>query len=184
MDAALALLSEHVQSKDQNMRASAIFGLGLAYAGMARQDVLEILLPVVVEGQQPMEIVSLAALALGLIFCGTADGTLGQTFVDTIVDRSDTDLKDPSARLMCLGLGLLFLGKGELAEVITTVAEATMSHGIKKYLILTVQTCAYAGSGSVLEIQKLLSVLSEHLEDDEKDPLKNMHQEVGVWVWR
>jgi len=29
-------------------------------------------------------------------------------------------------------------------------------------------------------IQKLLSVLTDHIEDDEKDPFKNMHQEAAV----
>ena len=32
------------------------------------------------------------------------------------MDRSDTDLKDSTARLMCLGMGLLFLGHAENAD--------------------------------------------------------------------
>jgi hypothetical protein len=35
---------------------------------------------------------------------------------------------------------------------------------------MVVETCAYAGTGSVIEVQKLLAVLAEHIEDVEKDP--------------
>ena len=43
-----------------------------------------------------------------------------------------------------------------------------ISHPISKYLALTVSTCAYTGTNSVLEIQKLLTHLTEHIEEDEK----------------
>lgn len=51
---------------------------------------------------------------------------------------------------------------------------------ILKYLEVTVQTCAYVGTCSVLEIQKLLALLTEHIEEDEADPDKGKHQEVAV----
>jgi 26S proteasome regulatory subunit N1 len=98
--------------------------------------------------------------------------------LQAFLDRSENDLKDPAARLLCLGLGLIFLGKGEAADAARTAIEA-IDRPIKRYLDVTVETCAYAGSGSVLEVQKLLGVLSEHLEDDEKDPMKGIHQEVA-----
>lgn len=41
--------------------------------------------------------------------------------------------------------------------------------------MLTVETCAYCGTGNVLKVQKLLAECGEHLE--EKD---NLHQAVAV----
>ena len=45
---------------------------------------------------------------------------------------------------------------------------------IGQYAQFTVETCAYAGSGNVMKIQKLLGVCAEHLEDN------NAHQAVAA----
>eukprot|EP00823_Brevimastigomonas_motovehiculus_P002027 TRINITY_DN1318_c0_g1_i1.p1 TRINITY_DN1318_c0_g1~~TRINITY_DN1318_c0_g1_i1.p1 ORF type:complete len:926 (+),score=227.84 TRINITY_DN1318_c0_g1_i1:113-2890(+) len=194
MDAALAILSEHVNSsessttsstssttsstvnKDPIVKLAAILGLGFAYAGTQKQDVLEILTPMVLG--QPIEVISNACLALGLVFCGTANDDVSSNILQAFMDMSETELKDPVTRLACLGMGLLFLGKGEAADACIEASKAIQHVG--KYLAMVVETCAYAGTGSLLECQKLLSVLSDHIEDDEKDPLKSIHQEVAT----
>jgi 26S proteasome regulatory subunit N1 len=179
MDAALDLLSEHLESSVLDYKLSAIFGLGLAYAGTARDDVLEKLTPIIIDSSTPFEVVALACLALGMVFVGTChDGVCGN-FIEAFLDRSDTDLKDSNARLMCLATGLLYLGQGEACEG-GLKGLAIIEKPIKKYLELTVLTCAYVGSSNVLQVQKLLTVCSEHLEDDEKDPNKGIHQEVAL----
>lgn len=179
MDAALGLLQEHVEGNDPLLKTAAVFGLGLAYAGTCRQDVLELLVPVVVDSNQPMEVSSLAALALGLVFTGTADADVSSSLLEGFLDRSDTDLKDSSTKLMCLGMGLLFLGQGEKIEG-TLEAIKAIEHPIRKYLEQAIITTAYVGTGSVLEVQKLLSILSDHMEDDEKNPLANAHQALAT----
>jgi len=121
----------------------------------------------------------LTCLSMGLVFCGTGNDDIFSSMIDAILQRNDTELKDSSARLLCLGMGLLYLGKGESVETVLVAAKA-VSHPISRYLELTVETCAYVGSGSVLEIQKLLAVLTDHIDDDEKEPMKNLHQEVAV----
>lgn len=45
-------------------------GLGIAYAGSARLDLLELLVPIVVDTGLSVELSALAALSLGLIFVG------------------------------------------------------------------------------------------------------------------
>ena len=45
-DPALALLSDYVDHASSIMTIGAIFGLGLAYAGSNRSDLVELLLPV------------------------------------------------------------------------------------------------------------------------------------------
>ena len=183
MDAAQALLSEHLESKDPDMKMAAIFGLGLAYAGTGREDVLELLVPLIVDSSQTMEVVSHACLSLGLVYQGTANDDIAASIVEAFMDRSETDLNDSTARLMCLGIGLLFLGTNENCEGILLALQA-IEHPIKAYLLLTVETCAYAGSNSVLVIQKLLNNLTEHIssEEEEKEPNKliGLHQEIAV----
>ena len=55
-DPALALLSDYVLHNSNVMRLGAIFGLGLAYAGSNRSDVLELLMPVLADTKSNMEV--------------------------------------------------------------------------------------------------------------------------------
>jgi len=178
-DAAHALLSEHLEGNDPVLKAAAVVGLGIAYAGTERSDVLESLVPLIVDEKSTIEVVSLACLSLGLVFVGTANEDISGSIIEAFMDRSETDLKDSVARLMCLGLGLLYLGKGEQCEAALTAIKV-IEKPIREYLEMTVETCAYAGTGSVLQVQKLLKVAGEHLQEDEKDPLKTAHQDVAV----
>jgi len=90
-------------------------GLGLAYAGSHREDILPFLLPHVADDAVTMEISSLAALALGFIFVGSENGeitaTILQTFMEKFDREDDKSLDEKWARFMALGLGLLYLGK-------------------------------------------------------------------------
>ena len=65
----MALLSDYVSHANITMRIGAIFGLGLAYAGSDRQDLVQLLLPVFADAKvsSNMEVVGVTALALGLI---------------------------------------------------------------------------------------------------------------------
>merc|ERR1711865_436235 len=51
-DPALALLSEHVEGDSHIMKVAACTGLGIAYAGTGREDVMELLLPVVENSEE------------------------------------------------------------------------------------------------------------------------------------
>lgn len=112
MDAALALLSDHLESKSVPLRVCATMGLGIAYAGSQREDLLELLLPAVSDTSLSMEIAGLTALALGFIFVGSCNGDLAMAILQTMMERDDKELEDQWARFMSLGLGLLYLGEG------------------------------------------------------------------------
>jgi 26S proteasome regulatory subunit N1 len=43
----MALISDHLESSDVGVRSGAILGLGLAYAGTRRNEVQELLVPLV-----------------------------------------------------------------------------------------------------------------------------------------
>jgi 26S proteasome regulatory subunit N1 len=77
VDPALALLSEHLESTSAPIKYAAAFGLGLAYAGTAREDLLEVLSPVVANTDTAgITEVSLAALSLGLVRGGPQKGLI------------------------------------------------------------------------------------------------------------
>jgi len=150
--------------------------LGLAYAGTPTATNVKELLKNTYEASPapPLEVEAHIALGLGLVYVGTCDPELTDLFVQSIFERSTgEDQSNTYLRYLCLALGLLFLGKQEEAEV-TLEALKVIGGPLGKYASLTVETCAYACSGNVLKIQKLLAVCGEHLEKD------NGHQAVAT----
>lgn len=103
-----------------------LFSLALAYAGSARQEISELLLPIVSDTSLSMELSGLAALALGMIFVGTCDGDISSTILQTMIEREENHLKDTWGRFMALGLALLFLGK--FSTMIHTMDALVFNH--------------------------------------------------------
>ena len=175
MDASIALLGEYLTSSVKEVKLSAIVGLGLAYAGAYREDVLELLNPIVVDLGNDFELSAFAALSLGLIFVGTANDEVCGNIIQTFMDRTETELKDSCGIILSIALGLLFLGKGEGCEAVLETL-AVIEHPVIASCKLIVEGCAYAASGSVLQVQKFLTACGDHIEDDSK----NSHQAFAV----
>lgn len=175
-DPAMAILSEYLENSSHAIRTAAIMGLGLAYASSERTDIQELLTPIVVntEGADMIE-VSLAALSLGLIFSGTCNDDVGAVIVSRLMESSDDDLNNKASRFLALGLGLLYLGQHEKSEAMSE-AVRVVQHKFGRYAELTLQTCAYAGTGNVIIIQKMLHYCAEHVDD----PKQVDHQAVAV----
>lgn len=170
-DPALALLTEHVESDSNHViKCAACTGLGIAYAGTAREDVMEVLTPVVESSggtsvHKTMLEVSLAGLALGMIFVGKCNEMVGGTIMQRLMEATDDELNHSHARYLCLGLALLFLGQMEKAEAMIEALK-TVEHKIAKYAVTMLETCAYACSGNVLLVQKMLHECAEHLTEE------------------
>lgn len=168
-DPTLALLDEHVNGDSHIMKCAACTGLGIAYAGSAREDVAELLIPIVEQESDTapttMLEVSLAGLALGMIYVGKCDDNAGGTIVQRLMEASEEELDHSHAKFLCLGLGLLFLGKMEKADAMIEALK-TIEHKISKFAAILLETFAYAGSGNVLRIQEMLHHCAEHLEED------------------
>jgi 26S proteasome regulatory subunit N1 len=167
-DPALALLSEHIEGDSHIMKCAACTGLGIAYAGTGREEVIDLLM-LVLDAEKPgpegMLESSLAGLALGMICVGKCDDNVGSTLVQKLMEASDEDLEHSHARYLCVGLGLLFLGKMEQADAMLEAVK-TIEHKIGKYTAVILDTFAYAGSGNVLKVQEMLHHCSEHLTED------------------
>jgi 26S proteasome regulatory subunit N1 len=167
-DPALALLAEHIEGDSHIMKCAACTGLGIAYAGSGREEIVELLMMVIDSentGPEAMMECSLAGLALGMICIGKCDEDVGSSLVQKLMEASDQDLDHSHARYLCLGLGLLFLGKMEKADAMLEAVK-TVEHKIGKYAAVLLDTCAYAGSGNVLKVQEMLHHCAEHLTED------------------
>jgi len=160
-DPALALLSDYVKHNSNIMRIGSILGLGLAYAGSNRKDVLELLQPVLEDPQSNMEVTGIAALSCGLIAVGSCNGEVSSALLTVLMSKSDLELKDTYARLLPLSLGLLHLGKQEAADVVLSSLEV-IQDPMRSVAKVMVDMCAYAGTGNVLKVQELLHICSEH----------------------
>ena len=162
MDAALALLSEHVESKSVPLKVSAIVGLGIAYAGSCREDIVPLLLQHIQDETTPMEVAAVAALSLGFIFVGSGHGEITPTILQSMMEREPSQLDEKWARLMSLGLALLFLGLQDESDATIETLKA-IEHPISKQAQVLVDICSYAGTGNVLKIQTLLHHCTERL---------------------
>ena len=172
--------------------------MGIAYAGKNRADAIALISNVISDSAANMEVVGVSALSLGLIAIGTANGEVTSTLMQTLLERSETELKETFAKFLALAIGLIYLGKGEQVDVILESLKA-IPEPLQSFANILVDVCAYAGTGNVLKIQQLLSICSEHIdieppkeetskdkkdkdkkEDKEAPIISNLHQAVAV----
>eukprot|EP00475_Leptophrys_vorax_P008128 TRINITY_DN15213_c0_g1_i1.p1 TRINITY_DN15213_c0_g1~~TRINITY_DN15213_c0_g1_i1.p1 ORF type:complete len:911 (-),score=252.54 TRINITY_DN15213_c0_g1_i1:82-2814(-) len=175
MDAAFALLAEHVDSSNSQVKIATILGLGFAYAGSRREDVLELLSPLISSLEESFEVSCMAALALGFVFVGQCHDDVSGAILEAFMSRTETDLNSSVAMFLSLGLGLLYVGKGEATEAILEALQV-IEHPFRKCVEITVELLAYTGTGNPLTIQKFLKIVGEHIEEEEK----GMHQAIAV----
>lgn len=185
-DPALALLSEKVNSDKAVLRIAAIVGylvtntrLGIAYAGSPRQEILDLLLPVVSDCGVTMELSSLAALSLGLVYAGSCNGDITSTILQTLMEREEEELKDPFAKLMGAGLALLFLGKQDAAEAPLETLKA-IENPLAKQIEVMVEIVAYAASGNVLKVQKMLHICNDHIDPEKESDVHQGFAVIGI----
>lgn len=143
-------------------RACGVLALGIAYAGQRAEDVRALLMPMITNASLSMEVASLAALAVALVYVGTCDSDIAESVFQSLLERSDADLASPLARYMGLSVGLLYLGQKEQVDVVLELAHA-VPVSIRKVTAALIEACAYAGSGNVLKVQKMMHICADHL---------------------
>ncbi len=112
-----------------------------------------------------MEVLGVTALALGQVYVGSCDGNVTEALIAVLLSKSKDDLASPHARFIALGLGLLYLGKQQAADVVLATL-ASVEGAFGKLASVLVDVCAYAGSGNVLKVQKMLHLCSEHVDTE------------------
>jgi len=163
-DPAFALLHEHVEGKSTPSRIGAIVGLGLAYAGSNRNDIINVLTPVLHDPSSTSELRGLAALSCGLIAVGSANGEVTSNVAQVLIEKTDLRVSDPFARFLPLALGLCYLGKQEEADAIQATLEVIENKAFRDMSTTLVDICAYVATGNVLKIQQLLHICSENID--------------------
>ncbi|KAL2158988.1 hypothetical protein VTH06DRAFT_3019 [Thermothelomyces fergusii] len=182
---AMALLADHDKLNHKNplIRVAAIMGLGLAYAGSNKEELLSYLLPLISDTSQEMRVSAMAALACGLIFVGSSHAEAGEAIIMTLMDEErKSQLTDKWTRFLALGLGLLYFGRQEEVDVVLETLKV-VEHPMAKPTSVLASICAWAGTGAVLKIQELLHLCNEHMEEsDEKkgDELLQAYAVLGI----
>ncbi|MBW0555476.1 hypothetical protein O181_095191, partial [Austropuccinia psidii MF-1] len=200
MDVALALLGDHINSNVVSIRVSAIIGIGIAYAGTHREDIMNLLLPHIEDTAVSMEIAGITALALGFVFVGSGDGDISRTILQTMMEREKEHLNNKWSRYLGLGLALLYLGQQDSTESADATIETlkVIEHSLRKQTLVLLESCLFAGSGNVLKIQSMLHHCADHhtgssgstnddeankedeKENDEVSEQTTLHQQLAV----
>jgi 26S proteasome regulatory subunit N1 len=74
--------------------------------------------------------------------------------VQRLMESTDTELDQSMAKLISLGLALLYLNKQEKADAMVEAVK-TIEHSIGKFTEVVLEGCAYAATGNVLKVQKV-----------------------------
>ncbi|RZC42288.1 PC rep domain containing protein, partial [Asbolus verrucosus] len=168
-DPALALLGDYVESPSEELQIGAVFGIGLAYAGTGRSDVLNLLLPVI-QGSKLVKTLGMASLACGLVALGRNNNKMSDVILSKMIESNRLEvLKSPYMLLAGLGVALSYFGTKDDIEVPTTVAEV-FEEPFKTMFQTMLQMCAYAGTGDVLIVQELLRIVEEKVDTPEEAP--------------
>lgn len=184
VDPALAVFSDHIvegSKSGHNMKLAALQGLGLAYAGSKRSEIAEFLVPYIQDesASKSMELAAIAGTALGLVFVGTGNDEYATVILDRLMSLDDAEAAQAITRHLALGLGLLLLGRAEEADPTLEVL-STIEKPIGQQASLLVQACAYAGTGNVLQVQKLLRVCATHPEGEDREKAEKAKAEAGA----
>ena len=74
----------------------------------------------------------MAALSLGLIFCGSGNEDASEAIVYTLMERGESELNMSLSRFFSVALGILYLGEQEKCENIIEII-SMIDHPIKEY---------------------------------------------------
>ncbi|VDN57153.1 unnamed protein product [Dracunculus medinensis] len=172
-DPASALLLDHLPCDQHVVQIGAILGLGLAYANSKRETVVKNDHGGVIFEMRRIlndtvhvlnnEARGMCGLALGFILVGTADHAVATELLQILMEKSAIELLDSNMRFLALGIALIFLGTQDKSEVFVESLRV-LPEPFGSMVSTLVDVCAYAGTGNVLKIQKLLHICSEHYE--------------------
>ena len=99
VDPAKAILEEQLESKEESVQMGAIMGLGLAYAGSGRQDLVELISSYLDNTETSTTISTNTALALGLITVGKMNEDVINSILGTLMGRTEIQLNESMSKM-------------------------------------------------------------------------------------
>ncbi|KAI8870720.1 hypothetical protein GQ42DRAFT_162510 [Ramicandelaber brevisporus] len=180
-DPAYAILESGATANESIIKVTAAFGLAMAYAGTSHPLVIEKLTEVLNDPTATLEVVSIAGCALGLVCVGSGNTDAATTIVDVLMSRGEETTMNNFLRFLCLGLGLVFFGRQEMADISLEIL-ATIETPVGKQASTIVTACAYAGTGNVAIVQKLLRECAEHIDASKDSALHQAFAVLGVAI--
>eukprot|EP00917_Polyrhabdina_sp_WS-2016_P016988 GHVP01036740.1.p1 GENE.GHVP01036740.1~~GHVP01036740.1.p1 ORF type:complete len:898 (+),score=188.33 GHVP01036740.1:61-2754(+) len=189
MDQVFEVLKGHMETEDAKSEIilGASIGLGFAFAGRQREDVRDLLVPIIVDPNNSVKEAGFAALSLALCFVGSSNSICSQAIIQAIIERSDTEsdssytLEVDEAILFPLALGCLFLGRCEDTETnVTLETLQAVTHPIGELSQMILDGMSHMGSGDVVKLQTLLSGLTEENKENEEAAETNAAEETDA----
>ncbi|CAK9859866.1 unnamed protein product [Sphagnum jensenii] len=107
---ACALLFDSVNKEDPAIRIGVIMGLGLAYPNTQKEEVLEVLIPIVQDSKVGIEVAGFAAMTLGLVYVGSCNEDVAQSIVLSSMEHTERGLDSHQAPAL-LGIALVAMTK-------------------------------------------------------------------------
>jgi len=159
-------------SKDTTVRVSIILGLGFGHCGKSSEECKDELLPYLYPNQ-PSIVRAATAIALGMIFIGTQDDEIMEHMIfELLAELPEEELEtDSNSLYYALCLGLLYFKSEEDHDTALQVISAGLEDKapkLRRAITVMMEACAFAGTGNVLLIQKMMSVAGEHPDEPEK----------------
>mmetsp|Transcript_17637 Transcript_17637/g.21373 ORF Transcript_17637/g.21373 Transcript_17637/m.21373 type:complete len:966 (-) Transcript_17637:1702-4599(-) len=166
------IVMEFEKTTDKMVRMCGVLGLGLAYAGNPFEGAMNFLLQIVEDDadEADIELQSMAGLALGLMYIGTGEEKVAEAIISLLfsVSMSETKASMSMTRFLCLGLALVYLGKQDEADKFIVTSSSLPNSQLAQFTSTLMEVCAYAGSGNVIQVQKLMHICAQHLGEDGK----------------
>ena len=188
-DASIGMLDEYIAGeaaagKSHAERCAGLQALGLAYAGSGRMDVAEMLLPYVEDLGADMktrldcDLVCNAAFSLGMVLAGTADDEAANALQTVLLEPPEPLLEHPLRRHLAVALGMIYMQRGVAAEdSLEIMAAAGQESPLGREAALLLRACAFAGTGDVLQVQRMLHACAEHPMKDRLASVAKMRKE-------
>lgn len=121
------------------------------------------------------EILSITALAVGLIAVGTCNADVNNCLLEIIRHKAASGelMKETWFRMLSLGLALPFLCQQAVVEptaaaLTKIIPDDSSSVDFRDFTLVLLDAMAYAATGNVLKIQKFLHICSESTEEKKK----------------
>lgn len=161
VEPAHALLSDYLGSSNNLFKICSILGIGIAYSGSNSSLALGSLRPLL--NSDDIEVLGVLAISIGLIAAGTCNSEDTELLLQQVVTCSMRKSFGSHSRFLYLALGLLYLGRQCESETLLESLQI-LEEPYQTYTKIIVEMCAFAGTGNVLKVQKLLHLCSEHSE--------------------